>query len=108
VLSIIVLIAAVPVLYGLHRLGLYLESRDIIYYWHKKPSGGSAYNPLQELVQPQVRHVIEVAEQRPVEGVIGGGEPPVAVPIVWPNGIEPAVNSGDADCIEADPPAAGS
>ena len=64
ILSILFLFAAVPVLYGLHRLGLYLESRDLIYYWHKKPSGGSAYNPLQELVQPQIRHVIEVSEQR--------------------------------------------
>jgi hypothetical protein len=44
-LSIGILLAAVPILYALHRLGLDLESRDLIYYWHKKPSGGSAYNP---------------------------------------------------------------
>jgi hypothetical protein len=68
VLSVAFVLLAVPGLYGLHRLGLYLESRDLIYYWHKKPSGGSAYNPLQELVQPQIRHVIEVGEQRQGEG----------------------------------------
>lgn len=73
VLSIIFLFAALPVLYGLHRLGLYLESRDLIYYWHKKPSGGSAYNPLQELVQPQVRHVIEVGGQRQGESTDRAG-----------------------------------
>jgi hypothetical protein len=75
-LSVVVLLAAVPILYGLHRLGLCLERRDVIYYWHKKPSGGSAYNPLQELVQPQIRHVIEVGEQRQGEAADGEGAPP--------------------------------
>ena len=75
-LSLALLFAAVPILYGLHRLGLYLERRDLIYYWHKKPSGGSAYNPLQELVQPQIRHVIEVGEQRQGETADGEGAPP--------------------------------
>jgi hypothetical protein len=51
-------------LYGLHRLGLYLERRDLIYYWHKKPTGSTGYNPLQEIVQPQIRHSIEVREHR--------------------------------------------
>ena len=58
------LLLAVPAIYGLHRLGLYFESRDMIYYWHKKPSGGASYNPLQEIYQPQIRHVIQVKEQR--------------------------------------------
>jgi hypothetical protein len=58
------LILAPPILYGCHRLLLYLESRELIYYWHKKPSGGAAYNPLQEIYQPQIRHVIQVKEQR--------------------------------------------
>jgi hypothetical protein len=64
VVFIIGLFAVMPVLYGLHRLGLYLESRGLIYNWRQKPSGGSAYNPLQEIYQPQIRHVIEVREQR--------------------------------------------
>jgi hypothetical protein len=75
-LSLALLFAAVPILYGLHRLGLYLERRDLTYYWHKKPSGGSAYNPLQELVQPQIRHVIEVGEQRQGEAADREGAPP--------------------------------
>jgi hypothetical protein len=75
-LSILFLLAGVPALYVLHRLGLYLESRGLIYYWHKKPSGGAAYNALQELVQPQVRHVIEVGEQRLGEAADGDGAPP--------------------------------
>ena len=78
VLSLVVLLAAVPLLYGLHRLGLYLERRDLIYYWHNKPSGGSAYNPLQELVQPQIRHVIEVSEQRSEDSANGEGQRPPA------------------------------
>jgi hypothetical protein len=72
----VLLFAAVPALYALHRLGLYLENRGVIYYWHKKPSGGAAYNPLQELVQPQIRHVIEVGEQREGESGDEDGAPP--------------------------------
>jgi hypothetical protein len=68
-------IAAVAALYALHRLGLYLESRGLIYYWHKKPSGGSAYNPLQEIYQPQIRHVIGVREQRFDEDANDEGAP---------------------------------
>jgi hypothetical protein len=107
-LSVVALVAALPVLYGLHRLGLYLESRDLIYYWHKKPSGGSAYNPLQELVQPQVRHVIEVSEQRQVEGATGAGDPPFGGPIVRSGRVEPVAHDDDADCDAGNPPAAGS
>jgi hypothetical protein len=59
-------------LYGLHRLGLYLERRDLIYYWHKRPTGSSGYNPLQEIVQPQIRHVVELHEHRVVEDDEGG------------------------------------
>jgi len=62
--SALILLAIAVTLYGVHRLGLYLERRDLIYYWYKKSSGGSAYNPLYEMVQPQARHVIEVGEQR--------------------------------------------
>jgi hypothetical protein len=58
------LILALTLMYGLHRWLLYLEGRDLIYYWHKKPSGGSAYNPLQEIYQPQITHVTQVKEQR--------------------------------------------
>jgi hypothetical protein len=58
------LLAAAPLLYGLHRLCLYLERRGWIHYWHKKPRGGIGYNPLEEIYQPQIRHAIQVKEQR--------------------------------------------
>jgi hypothetical protein len=53
------------VLYGLHRLGLHLEERGLMYYWHKQPETGAAgmWMPLREIVEPQVRHVIEAEEQ---------------------------------------------
>jgi len=62
-------------LYGLHRLCLYLEQRGLLYYWHKKSSGGCTYNPLQEFYQPETRHVIEVHEQRHCEDE--DGAPPL-------------------------------
>ena len=57
------ILAGLAALYGLHRWLLDLERRGYIYYWHQKPQGGSSYVPLQELVQPQIRHVTEVSEQ---------------------------------------------
>jgi hypothetical protein len=51
-------------IYGLHRLCLNLEQRGLLYYWHNRPSGGCTCNPLQEFYQPEIRHVIEVHEQR--------------------------------------------
>lgn len=70
------MLSFVPAVYGLHRLGLYLERCGWIYYWHKKPSGGCGYNPLQEIYQPQIRHVIEVREQRLGEDRDDEGAPP--------------------------------
>ena len=62
-LWLLLLLASPLALYALHRWLLDLERRGYIYYWHRKPQGGSTYVPLQELVQPQIRHVIEVSEQ---------------------------------------------
>jgi hypothetical protein len=68
-------LAVLAGLYGLHRLALYLEKRDLIYY-KRKPASGGGYNPLQEFVQPNYRNVVEVGEQRSVEDDEGG--PPEA------------------------------
>jgi len=57
-------LASLSAIYGLHRLCLRLEQRGLLYYWHKKPTGGCTYNPLQEFYQPDIRHVVEVHEQR--------------------------------------------
>jgi hypothetical protein len=56
------LLIASAILYGLHRLGLWAESRGWIYYWHKKASprgiGNSALE-VQTLLQPASRHMLE-------------------------------------------------
>jgi hypothetical protein len=70
---------AIPVgIFALHRLGLYLERRGLIEYWQCKPStgGGAAYSPFQEMVQPQMRHVIQVDEQLVREDDQGGPPDP--------------------------------
>lgn len=54
----------VAVLYALHRLGLWLEQRGYLYYWHKKStvSASRMWTPLQEAVEPQIKHVTEAEE----------------------------------------------
>src|SRR5438045_1750601 len=74
VLALLVLIAAG--LYGLHRVALYLEAKDLLYY-RKPPQSGwasSAFGPLQELVQPEIRHVEEVRDERHVTDEAGDGD----------------------------------
>lgn len=68
-----------PGLYGLHRLGLYLERRGLIYYWHNKPTSGAGYNVFQEIYQPQIRYVVEVRDQRLGGERIDEGAPPQPV-----------------------------
>ena len=53
-------------LYVLHRLALWLEARGHLFYLHKKPStgGGNALMPFQELVQPSVKHVYRMKEEK--------------------------------------------
>ena len=63
-------------IYGLHQLGLYLERQGYIYYWHTKPSGGgsSVFSPLQELTQPQIKHVVEVNDERWIDDEDAAGD----------------------------------
>jgi hypothetical protein len=78
---VVVVLLAIPAgIYGLHRLGLYLERRGLMHYWHTKPSGGAGYSPFQELVQPQMRHVIEVEDQAVREDGEGGPPEPDVEP----------------------------
>ena len=63
-------------IFGIYRLVVYLERRGV---WGERGAGtggGSAYDPLQELVQPQARHVVQVEEQRVREDDEGGPLPP--------------------------------
>jgi hypothetical protein len=57
-------------LYWLDRLGLWLEARGWLYCRHKKPgsSPAGAWVAMHQLIEPGVRHVREVREERPAEG----------------------------------------
>jgi len=46
--------------------------RSMRKHWRNTPTGGSAFNPLLEFVQPRSAHVVEVREQR-VKGEGEGG-----------------------------------
>ena len=59
-------------IFGIYRLIVYLERRGVLGERRASSGGGSAYDPLQELVQPQARHVIQVEEQRVREDSEGG------------------------------------
>ena len=75
---IVLIIAAPPVLYGLHCYCLYLEDRGYLYYRHKKPPGGcvgSIFDPLQEIIQPQIRHVLQIKDELPVKSEDDRGDP---------------------------------
>ena len=58
--------AALPTLYGLHRLCLWLEARGLLYYRHKKPGGSPAgcMTALREVIEPPVRHVLHIKEEK--------------------------------------------
>ena len=64
-------------LYGLHRLCLYLEDRGYMNYLRTKPQGSVApvMLDLREIVQPSVRHVIEVQDDRHIEHDQAGDDP---------------------------------
>lgn len=74
IIIVVVLGTIATGIYALHRLGLYLERRGLLHYWHTKPKGGAGYNPFQEIIQPQMRHVVQVEEQRVREEGEGGAD----------------------------------
>jgi hypothetical protein len=53
-------------LWGLDRLGLWLEARGWLYYRKKQPTSSpmSALFALQKVIEPQVGHVIVAKEQK--------------------------------------------
>jgi hypothetical protein len=58
--------AVLAALYALHRFCLRLEEQGYLYYWHKRPKGGGAamFMPLQEFLEPQMKHVFHIEEQQ--------------------------------------------
>jgi hypothetical protein len=64
-------------LYALHRLCLWLEARGHLYYWHKQPDGSAAgcMTAFQEVIEPQVKHVLHVREQKRSRATDEGGGP---------------------------------
>ena len=60
---ILVALAVPAALYGFHCCMLYLERCDWRSSWRDSPGSGG-YNPLLEIYQPQIRHVMQVEEQR--------------------------------------------
>src|SRR6516225_7829084 len=59
-------IAIVAALYGLDRLGLWLEDRGWLYYRRKKPTSGSMSSlvAMQQFVEPSIKHVVEVRQAK--------------------------------------------
>jgi hypothetical protein len=68
IFMLLALLAIVAVV-AMDRLGLWMERRGWIYWRKRKPSGGGGggmsglLTEFQQLVEPEVRHVIEAREQ---------------------------------------------
>ncbi len=63
-------------LYALHRLALWAEQRGWIFYMKKKPSTtalGSAFLEIQQLAQPEKRHLLEIKKDQKAEEDEAGG-----------------------------------
>jgi hypothetical protein len=69
-LGTFLIVGVVLALVGLHRLGLWMEERGYIYYWNKKPKGSAAgsFVAFQKIIEPQARHVIQVARVNHLRG----------------------------------------
>jgi len=78
---ILVALAVAAALYGFHCCMLYLQHCDWRASW-RDSSGGSGYNPLLEIYQPQIRHVMQVEEQH-----LGDSEDDCGAPQIPPSGV---------------------
>ena len=77
ILGFVTIAALLAGVYGLHRLCLYLEEYGYIHYLHKNPRGGFApvLLDLREIVQPSVRHVVELKDDEHIEYDHAGDDP---------------------------------
>ena len=62
---LLIAIAAAATLYGLHRLCFRLEDYGYLYIARsdRASSGGSMFLPLDQMIRPQIQHVIQIEEQ---------------------------------------------
>jgi hypothetical protein len=62
----LIVVVGLAALYGLHRLGLWLEKRGWLFYKHTKPfsSAVSCLVALQQVVEPPIQHVFHVKEEK--------------------------------------------
>jgi hypothetical protein len=60
------IVGGAAVLYGLHRLCLWLEQRGWLYYMYRKPTSSvaSCFVAVQQAIEPAVKHVHEMKETR--------------------------------------------
>ena len=70
VASIMFAVGLLPGVYALHRLGLWLEDRGFIYYWHKKSKGSAAgsFVAFQRMIEPRAEYVIQAARVNHLAG----------------------------------------
>jgi hypothetical protein len=70
------IVPGIAALYGLHRLFLWMETKGWLYYAHKKASPnalGNAALAVQQIVQPEAEHVLEVRQSKRAEHDDAGG-----------------------------------
>ncbi len=72
------LVAAALLVYLLHRLALWLESRGWLYYINRKPprpSLGNAFLELGMMIEPETKHLLEIRREEKSE-LAESGDPP--------------------------------
>lgn len=78
-MEFIVVACVLVALYGLHRLALWLESKDWLYY-RRKPTAGSIgrslFLDIHQMMEPGKKHVVEVTRKQ-VSKPFRFGDPPV-------------------------------
>ncbi|MCX6554206.1 MAG: hypothetical protein NTZ12_04200 [Candidatus Aminicenantes bacterium] len=81
---IIIAVAIILGMVGLHLLALWMERKGWIYYKHNKPSRsslGNAFLEVQSILEPNKKHIIEIKkEQKWEDAETGKGNPPEKPP----------------------------
>ena len=76
--SLILVAGVVLILFALHRVAVWMESRGWLYYRRVKPRSsnlGNAFLELQSMLEPGKRHVIELRREEH-DDQTDSGDPP--------------------------------